>query len=794
MPLAANDQAGLWTITVQELLGGHQVVAKFKLTPPALQDDTSAAAPKVEWTRLPEAIAGLQNAKTIALLVAKNQQEAFKPAVDAALQALSRADRKVIRVTAEDYLADRVAFGWDKFKVGDYAPATKLRPKQYDLIICFDTPALPSHVVAPELLAVKPTATDPGPGRALIQFVSMPVFDTEDGLALQAGDVDGLVLAANALRQPPDVPAAPVDTPASVKPLPGQATVSAPAGLRQVVGIPVGQLAATADGQRIAVAMKGWGNNLFVLNAEGAVLNGDVAGKYFPLDLVATPDGFWLTSYENDPTCAYWKHYDREGKPRIRLAADGRRFGGARDWSANHPIVEQERFRPQASFSATRDGRFAAVGGSRGIAVWELDTQKIVWRDDTVQHTVPLSQKADVAPNASMFPQVKLSPDGSGLVLQHGGKVLLRDGRTGKPLGEQTLPQGASLGRTQVFNGHTLVVGDQEFFAYRDGQPLWHWKAPTDVNAVAFADDGVHFAIGEPNGTVRILEGGGQIGGYVAPVGGIDSLAMLPDASKVAFSTSGGQVGVLDRTGLVLWQSNVGTRAQIAFLGAAGDTVVGDWRGLVRRFSATGKQLWEADLTPRVYRDDAATVLTTPDPTPTLRVPPPAETAGAATALDPARKLAVQSITYVATSGWHGEVQLTRRASALIDGKRESQKLPWFSSGYGNFTEQTCRDGAYWLAGAPAAPAFDLQLAQPTAVDTVAIYEDPAHPEAIPQEIKIEAWVNDNWQTVVHDAWVSSPTHLHHFTPVTTNKLRYTVMGDLYHNLWTTGIEVGRAP
>ena len=273
------------------------------------------------------------------------------------------------------------------------------------------------------------------------------------------------------------------------------------------------------------------------------------------------PDGFWLTSYENDPTCAYWKHYDRDGKPTLRLAADGRRFGGARDWSANHPIVEQDRFRPQASFSATHDGRFAAVGGSRGIAVWDLAKHAIVWRDDTVHHTVPLSRKADVTPNASMFPQVKLSPDGSLLVLQHGGKVLLRDGRTGKPLGEQTLPQGASLGRTRVCNGHTLVVGDQEFFAYRDGHPLWHWKAPTDVNAVAFADDGLHFAIGEPNGTVRILEGGGQIGGYVAPVGGIDSLAMLPDASKVAFSTSGGQVGVLDRTGQVVWQSNVGTRA-----------------------------------------------------------------------------------------------------------------------------------------------------------------------------------------------------------------------------------------
>ena len=794
LPLSASDPTGLWTVTVQELLGGHQVVVSMNVIPPTMPGGAPVAVPRVEWTRLALAAAALKTAKSIAVLVARTQQDAFKPAVDAAIQALSRPGCKVAQVAAEDYLADRVTFGWDKFKFSSYSPATRLRPKQYDLIVTFDTPALPGKVVASDLLAVKPTATDPGPGRALIQFVTMPVFDTEDGLAIQAGDAAGLVLAAISLRQPPAVRAAPLLKQPSLRPLSGKMTTAELPGLRQVVGIPIGQVAAAQDGQRIAVAMKAWGSSLFVLDADGKVLGGDVAGKYFPLDVVAVPDGFWLTSYENDPTCAYWKHNDRDGKATVRLAADGRRFGGARDWSADHPIVERERFRPQASFSVTSDGLFAAVGGSRGVAVWDLAKQSIVWRDDAVHHTVPLNQTSSVTPDASMFPQVKLAPDGSGMVLQHGGKILIRDGRTGQARGEQALPRGAALGRTQVFDGHTLVVGDREFFAFRDGQPLWHWKAPTDVNATAFAADGLHYAIGEPNGTVRILEGGGQIGGYVAPVGGIDSLSMLPDASKVAFSTSGGQVGVLDGAGQVVWQSNVGARAQIAFLGNTGETVVGDWRGVVRRFGTTGQRVWEVDLTPRVYRDDATAILTTPDPTPTLRVPAPADPAAAAVQpLDPARKLAVKSITYVSTSGWHGPVQLTQQAGALIDNKTGGLKWPWFSSGYGPFNDQTCRDGAYWIAGAPAAPAFDLQLPEPASVDTVAVTEDPAHPDSIPQEIKIEAWVNENWQEVVHDLWVSAVTHVHHFAPVTTNKLRYTVMGDLYHNLWTRQIEIYRA-
>ena len=794
LPLAFNDPAGQWTITVQELLGGHQVVARATLAPPVLLPVAAAPVQKVEWTRPTEAAAALESARTIAVLVAKTQQDVFKPAVEAALQALGQPGRKVVQVSAEDYLAERAKYGWDKFKMGEYHPETKLRPKQYDLIVCFDTPVLPSKVVAANLLAVKPTATDPGPGRALVQFVAMPVFDTEDGLALQAGDVEGLTLAANALRQAPVVVDAPPAKSTVVNALPGHAEIVTLPGLRQVAGVPIGQVAATPDGQRIAVAMKSWGNSLFVLDAEGKVLGADVAGKYFPLEVEAAPDGFWLTSYENDPTVAYRKHYDREGKPILRLAADGRRFGGARDWSANHPIVERERFRPQASFSITPDGRFAAVGGSRGIAVWDLQTKTVVWRDDTVHHTVPISQKANVTPAAGMFPQVRLSPDGTAMVLQHAGKVLLRDGRTGRRLGEQILPAGADLGRAQVFDGHTLVVGDSEFFAFRDGQPLWHWKAPNDVNATAFAADGLHYAVGEPNGTVRILNGGSQVGGYITVPGGIDSLAMLPDASRVAFSSSSGQVGVLDATGQVLWQANVGSRAQIAFLGSAGETVVGDWLGLVRRFDAAGRQIWEVNLAPQVYRDDAAKVLTTPDATPTLRVPAPAAPVPDPATLTANRRAALVGITYLPASSWNGgTVQLTTGTGVLMDGKTEPLELPWFTKGYGGFNERTCREAAYWLAGGPSVPAFELNLKTAAAVDTLQVTEDPAHPESVPEEIQIEAWVNENWQVLAHDLWVTDATHVHRFAPVTTHKLRYSILGDLYHNLWTRQLAVYKA-
>ena len=788
LPIAANDAKGEWKIIVQELLAGNQAVAKLNITPTAFPAVLSAKNP-VEWTRLEKTVSALKSANIIALLVTKNQQESFQPVLDAAVKSLAKTGRTIAVINVEDYLADRANFGLDKFQLASYNPIINFRPKKYDLIIFFDTPALPSKVVAADLLALKPTALDPGAGQALIQFVTMPVFDTEDGLAISSGDVAGLLLAANALRQPPALPAAKAQKPIMVKALDSGVTTQPIAGLRQLVGIPIGEVAATRDGQRIAVAMKGWGNNIFVLKADGTLLTADTAGKYFPLDMETTNAGFWLTSLENDPTCAYWKYYDGNGKSTLRLAANGRRFGGARSWSANHPMVEGETFRPQASFSISADGRYAAVAGSRGIAVWDLEKQQVLWRDDTMTHLVPISQKSDVRPNAGMFPQVKISPDGSMLVLQHAGKIYFRDGKTGAEKGQQLLPAGATMGRTQVYDGHNLVVGNSDFYAFRDGQPRWHWKAPNEVNALAFAADGLHYAIGEPNGTVRILQGGAQIGGYVSPTGGIDSLDILPNASLIAFSSSTGQVGVVDQTGKVIWQTNLGTRTQIAFLGTSGETIVGDWRGQLHRYSADGKEQWQVDLTPKVFRADAATILTRDDPTPTLRVPSPYPILDMKP-LDPAKKVAINGISYVAASGWHGPVAITQRTNALFDGKQDAFTLPWFSTGNGKFTVQSCRDAAYYLGGSPAAPAFDIQLAAPTKVNMLIVYEDQTHPEAIPLEIKIEAWVNDNWQEIEHNLWVDSATHIHFFTPVTTNKLRYTVMGDLYHNMWTREIEV----
>jgi hypothetical protein len=156
-----------------------------------------------------------------------------------------------------------------------------------------------------------------------------------------------------------------------------------------------------------------------------------------------------------------------------------------------------------------------------------------------------------------------------------------------------------------------------------DERLMWHWNSPQPVTATAFAADGLQYAVGEVDGTLRLMKGGGQVAGWLSPNGPISSVSLSPGGDRVAFATTGGWAGVMDCGGRVLWQKDLGAPAVIQFLGAKGDTVAGDWRGFVRRFSAAGQPLWEVGLTPHVWRDDLAALLTRPDATPTLRLPAP---------------------------------------------------------------------------------------------------------------------------------------------------------------------------
>lgn len=787
LPVAANDRGGRWTVRVAELLSGRQSSGGIEVAPPALPE--AAPVPVVEWSDAGRVEGALKAARRVAVVVEDRQAEPLAAAVKEVTDGLAAKGKEVVRLRTEDYLADRKELGWDRFNARDLGALgtadLKPRPRKYDLVVTFDTPDLPGGVVPADVLPVRLTAADPGPGRGLVQYAVMPAYDTEDAVALAGGDAEGVRAAAKALAGGSATAKGREDTERGaevpMQPLAANRETIPPAGLRQFVGVPISELAVTPDGQRIAVGMKGWGNNFFVLDAEGKVHGKSPAGKFFPVELQALQDGFTVVEHENDPTTLYLKIYDRDGHARLRLAAAGRRVGGVRDWSPSLPTI-MPTFLAQASFSVTPDGHWAAVGGSKAAAVWDLSRRQVVWRDDGIHYAAPAAQNTrDPREFADSFPQLRLAPDGKAVGLRHNRTVQLRDLPGGAPRAGRELPEGTVPGRVRVCDGHVLVVGDDEFFAYRDGEPQWHWKAPGAVTASAFAPDGLHYAVAEADGALRLMEGGGQVGGWLAPDGAVTSLALLSDARAVAFATTTGRVGVVDFRGTVRWRQDVGTRAVIAFLGTAGDTVVGDGRGILRRFNPEGKQVWEVDLTPQVWRADTAARLAANDATPTLRLPPPRRAAPAPPAgrTNLARSAMVQ---FLPPRGWFGQLAVPRPVS-VNDGKKVSPKDGWF------------RDvDLEFAAFVPSPPAWELEWPKAVTLNTVVVDESPRHPEAVPEEVRIEAWVDGDWKEVVHDFWNRGVAHVHRFANVTTTRVRYTPLGDLANNVWVAEIEAYQVP
>jgi len=841
--VAANDAPGAWKIKVADLLSG--IVAEASLDVKLPQLPAAAETPAVEWSRPDRIAESLTAAKRIALVfgtpkpeaaadpaagAAAEQPNPLGPAIDAAEESLKAIGKQVERASAADYRADFTALKWDTFRWGPLgSPEIKLRPRKYDLIVALDVPGLSSGVIPLDALPVKPTETDPGPGRGLVQFVAMPLYDTEDGISLAGGDLIGLVAAAKALAGTPPVerpapreavtpkelevtltkpapeplpvlPVAPVPPAAEAAPAGAQlaAPPAAPApaaqpappkqpepvvltGIRRFLGIPVAEVVASPDGKRIAVALKGWGNNLIFLDDAGKIITKELAGKFFPMQLQSFNGGFAALQHENDPTTLYLKMYDADGKPIRRLAAFGRRVGGMRDWSASHPLVMAETFLKQASFSLSADGRFAAVAGSRGVAVWDLAERKVNWRDDTI-HYKGFGPSNTATPLADTFPQVKLSPDAQAIVVQHDGKLILRNGQNGGVGGQIALPVGAKMGRVQLYDGHRLIVGDSEFFVFHDGNPQYYWKAPKPVTAVKFASNGSHWAVGESDGTLRLMVNGGQSGGVVVPSGAIASIDIKPDISLIAYSSTTGWIGVTDFNGKVVWQTSVGSRAFIRFLGNTPNTVVGDGRGILHRYAADGKLAWEVDLTPEVYREGIINWLTSADQTPTLAVPAPGEQKVAVPAGLP--NLAPQAkVTYLETKNWWGQKVQPERPVPLNDGKKDSPEGGWFDM-----------ERLEYAAFVPSPPVWEFEWPQPIAINTIVVHESAAHPEAVPEEIKIEAWIENDWKEVVHTYWNTGTTHGHQFNAVTTNKIRYMPVGDLANNIWLSEIEVFNKP
>ena len=321
LPLAANDPPGKWTVTARELLSGKSATGTLDVTVPKWPEE-SLPTPTVEWGRAQRATAALAKAKKVAIVSktivpppAKGSAapadakpaEPLAAAADALADLLKSRGKQVVRLSSAEYLADLDTLLWKGFPEhhGEKGDVGKIQPRQpkYDLVLVLETSQHQADVVKADLLPIVLTATDPGPGRGLVQYAAMPVYNDEDALCIAGGDTEGLMAAIKSLAAAPAAPAAAAAVPESPgTALPGGSRRShtrpaaggpperrgtPPPGLAQFIGTGVCELAVSPDARRIAVGLKGWGDNLIVLDEAGNILAKDLCGKFFLLDFVS---------------------------------------------------------------------------------------------------------------------------------------------------------------------------------------------------------------------------------------------------------------------------------------------------------------------------------------------------------------------------------------------------------------------------------------------------------------------------------------------------------------------------
>ena len=776
-PLSADRK---YKMTIRELLSGTKITTDLPAIPQNRMMQVATAIEQVEYSDLSRTKTAFSDIGKVAIIASEKGHEDYANGIRNIVNALTAKNVNVTLLTQDEYLTDKKTYGYDIFRIGDYSPNVKMRDKRYDMVIMLEDSTKLNKLYQNYILPIPLSEFEPGNGRGLIQYLVMPVYNDEDGISIAGGDSVGMNAAIGSL----------VDL---IGLAPEREQFGAgdglaydyrtnkenekPIGLSEFIGVPAAEIEASKDGKTVAVALKGWGNNLFFLNADGTISNSVVSGKFYPMHLMPLDKGFMVLEHDNDPNAMYAAVYSNEGNNSYRLAPTGRRIGGARDYPASHPLVFEERFISQTSYSVTPDERYAAVGGSRGIAVWDLKAEKMLWHDDSMRYDANML-------TANGFPQLSLSEDGKTLVVIYNGKVAIKDTISGALLEEVTLPIGAKIGRVQYNKNNKLVIGEGDYFAFDNGKIMWRFIIPEQPLASAFADNAMDYVLGNVDGSVKIMSGGFQKAGYAMESGVPMSVDILPDSSLVAFGGTTGIVGVMKLNGDIVWESNIGSRATVSFIGTVGDIVVSDFKGNVYYYDNLGQLKWKIALAEKVYRDDINDVLVAETASKTYAIPRPYEMKPVNIPQDAVNIAAgTTNVNFIPHRDWWNGQQFPQQGGVveLTNGIIDDVALPWFN-----------RDSLDNAANVPSPPAWEISRkdGQKMRVNTIVLREDPRHPEAVPTEIKVEAYLNNEWITLVHEYWNSGISHMHTFDVVDAEKIRYTPVGDLAKNVWLREIEL----
>jgi hypothetical protein len=214
LPLAANDPAGLWTVTVKELLDNHAGSAKFAYRPAAQCGALAGASPRAVFfgADRENIFRFIRNHQDV--VIVKGADEYCHAAADRLAAVLKPWGVRSTIVTAAEVnkprgLTPEEARTWVGLEFGRASPGDGNRPAKVGFVLGApaillgnpkDNPLI-EFVRAMGFLAYTPSAEFPGRGRGYLTWQRDAIGPQQESITLIAGDADGMAEAVGSLYE-----------------------------------------------------------------------------------------------------------------------------------------------------------------------------------------------------------------------------------------------------------------------------------------------------------------------------------------------------------------------------------------------------------------------------------------------------------------------------------------------------------------------------------------------------------------------------------------------------------------
>ena len=381
----------------------------------------------------------------------------------------------------------------------------------------------------------------------------------------------------------------------------------------------VRDLVITDSGKLAVMNTMNWDHNLYALDVEtGQTRWRQRVGQYFAFEPFALKNGFAVQGFDFRSASGYHLYLvGNDGKLERRFALYGlpgrlpHRFV---------PAILRDRIN---HFAAPQDESWVATAGDLGLAVWSRDG-KLLWSQDWWKQTL---QPSGPPPARGATGAVLAAPDAKTLLV-----VGRSAGSPGDPAGRPTVAglkaqgfaakDGTQLWETTLANTgevtKAIVSGDGKtaaLLATTEGGKVFILRGgkieralPTPCSDAALSADGSLIAVAGGNqlklysladGLQWTFNGDDRVRfpRFAPPHPTLSPGGRGQGEGRVVATTDIGSAYVLDMSGTVLWEKDLGARAVPAWL-PGGDLVLGTCEGKVWRLGADYAERWRTHLAP----------------------------------------------------------------------------------------------------------------------------------------------------------------------------------------------------